>query len=131
MMRGEGTVNRKQNIAIVVGMVVIVLLLLFPPWRLGDGTSDFPGWSYQHGPAWIGSPPEGPIKKPVLPAFQEFMAQQVEKLQGGMPERAGSTEQVVEGTSAVTVNWGHLIAHLLAALALTIAAVLVLKDKKS
>lgn len=123
--------NRKQKVAIVVGIVVMVLLALFPPWMLCDGASDSTGWTYQHGLAWIGSPPEDPTRNPVLPMFNEFVAEQVEKLQGRMPDSAGFTEEGGKAAPLVTINWRQLIAHLVTALTLSIATVLVLKNRKA
>lgn len=54
--------NRKQKVAVVVGVVVIVLLVLFPPWIIHvDMLSDMEPWHIKHGPAWIGSPPRSPF----------------------------------------------------------------------
>ena len=117
--------NRKQKVAVVVGVVVIVLLVLFPTWRVGNGDTDFdsPGWSYQYGHAWIGSPPENP--------FRELTARTAESLRVDSPDLIESYEQLVGNIPPVSIAWKQLIAHVVAALALTVAAVVVLKERKA
>ena len=91
--------NRKQKVAVVVGVVVIMLLVLFPPWY--D--------TYLLGPVrlrWVGSDPV-------------------------------RVEQHVDGTRVKRVRHEYAISYglaagaMLAALALTVAAVVVLKERKT
>ncbi len=52
--------NRKQQVAVVVGVVVIVLLFLFPSWK--ERAEESQGLTYfrgeELGRAWILQPPE-------------------------------------------------------------------------
>jgi len=97
--------NRKQKVAGVVGVVVIVLLVLFPPWQTEmDENLTGGGWRCAHGPSWIGCAPEHPLSSLADTGIWE----------------GGEFYPVV-------IDWTGLLQNTIAAFALTVAAVIVLK----
>ena len=116
--------NRKQRVAVVVGVVVIVLLVLFPPWY--D--------TYVLGPIrlrWVGSDP----------VVVEEVTQRVAYHHDTTNMDSGpddETEPVLRYETRVkrvrheyAISNGLAAGAMLIVLALTIAAVFVLKERKA
>jgi hypothetical protein len=86
MMPQEAAMNRKQKIAIVVGALLVLLAVVFPPMDI----------------LVMGTDVDGPA------------------LESGEPAQ-----------HPIAIDWGRLGLYVLIVLTLTVAAVLVLKDKKA
>ena len=106
--------NRKQKVAVVVGVVVLVLLVLFPPWRAV----------------------EGPFNDSVL--FDWFGRDPIHvwvSRTGGTP--MPREPEILHVTSRsrfvgkLEIQHGLLVVLQIATLALTVAAVIVLKERKA
>ena len=114
--------NRKQKVAVVVGVVVVAGLALFPPWVLeGDAYSEFEPWRLTLGPAFLFSPPEAPgarveMMPPVSTQRREISREDLEQLR--------------RFYVCVEPDWATLLPHVAGVLALTVAAVVVLKERK-
>ena len=146
--------NRKQKVAVVIGVVVIVLLVLFPirtariPLRPDEGRVT-PGkdWVISDRPPtvilrWIGwKPPSAPRyaiytrEVPVDPRTSPYYDLLEDKDEYLKAHAEGRIPVLYENVQAqVRVEYGvsvlALVLSIATALALTLAAVLVLRDRK-
>ena len=110
--------NRNQKIAITFGAAAIALLVLFPPWIIqSEVTDEVEPWSLTHGRAWIGSPPESPFTR----------------LLQGMPDAprvAEFADRVRNEWGTPQIDWSAWLPCIAAALCLTAAAALLLKERE-
>ncbi len=123
--------NRKQKVAVVVGALLIAGLALFPPWRIGTDPVKL---------RWVGAPRVILSYEPVRELRWMDTGQRVPdfdrhniELQPGTGPRAAEWVQVRTRplTAATSVDSVCLRCLVVAALALTVAAVLVLKERKT
>ena len=115
--------NGKQNVAVVVGVAAIVLLVLFPPWY--D--------TYELGHVrlrWIASDPVVVEEVPEQVAyFHEYTSKYSRRGEVPEPELRHET-RVKQVHHEYAVSYGLAAGAMLAALALTLAAVVVLKERR-
>jgi hypothetical protein len=114
--------NRRQRVAVVVGALVVLLLALFPPWVFDDAAfAEAEPWRLTHGPTFIFSPPAPAGAKDPLALHESSIPLEI----------TGEELALLRGFYAsAELDWATWLPHLAASLALTVAAVVVLKERK-
>ena len=121
--------NRKQKIAVVVGVVVVVLLVLFPPWRCGGESTGFRWYRSSH-TMWREAPVQelrwvstGQPMDPLSPSDLSELGRDPEQFELAQVGVENRRSRAAVDRLALNVLAG-------AVLALTVAAVVVLKERK-